>query len=416
MIMDNTDHNYTDTLFKQGLSSPPELNPTDKNWEDMERLLATKAKVRSMTWIYAVSGVAAAILIFLFFWFVPEKTDNATQQAQKAKHTETDPGAGTARSPKADITGPSGSDPIPYGNLSDSDIKLRAAAQKEIAKPGIRSEQNKAADAAHVQAGLQVVSNRSGLGSINPVSYSNLRTSLSGNFASQREVKIADLPGATAKTAAVEKEEPASRTPVPLRRWGVSLAFSPDVNSVKNMHNGNLGTSMGMGVSYRVGKSLSVGTGVYYSQKLYSADKKSYHVTEKPFATWTSYSKKIDADCRVLDIPVNFSMRISNKTSNKLYASAGMSSYIMLSEKYEFVYNVSAAYPTGRREYSIRNENKHILNIVNLAIALEKPLSDQVSLTIQPYAKLPLTGIGKGQTDLKSVGLGFGLNYSMKKK
>lgn len=414
--MDNTDHNYTDNLFRQGLSSPPELNPTDKNWEDMESLLAKKAKRHTMAWIYAVSGVAAAILIFLSLWFAPETTDTATEQAQKSKNKETVKDSGNKINPDADKPSTAVSNPYPDGALPDSDVKLSSGALKGRERPGISEVKNKAADTAQAPGGLQLASAGSGQTPINPVNNSTIRTSLSGSFASQRKIELADFPEAPIKVPAGEKEEDASRTPVPQGRWGVSLAFSPDVNSVKNMHNGSLGTSMGMGVSYRLGKSLSVATGVYYSQKLYSADKKSYNVTEKPFATWTNYSKKIDADCRVIDIPVNLSLRISNKTSNKLSVSAGMSSYIMLSEKYEFVYNVSPAYPTGRREYTIRNENKHVLNIVNLAIALEKPVSDQVSLVIQPYAKLPLTGIGKGRTDLKSVGLGIGLNYSVKKK
>ena len=56
------------------------------------------------------------------------------------------------------------------------------------------------------------------------------------------------------------------------------------------------------------------------------------------------------------------------------------------------------------------------MSIVNLSIGIEKPIDNQSSIVIQPYAKLPLSGIGQGETELKSFGIGFQLNYSMKKK
>ena len=92
--MNNTDQNHTDNLFKQGLSSPPGFTPSDKNWEEMERLLRPEVKRRSIAWIYAVSGLAAAILIFISLWLATEKTDSVTQQAKAVKGQKNDAGTG----------------------------------------------------------------------------------------------------------------------------------------------------------------------------------------------------------------------------------------------------------------------------------------------------------------------------------
>ncbi len=415
-MMNNTEQNYTDNFFKQGLSSPPEFHPSDKNWEEMERLLASKAKRHSMAWIYAVSGIAAAILIFLFLWFVPEKTDNASQKAKKINSKETKPATREVAKSSPGIVKQDDSG-LPSNNaLSDNGLNPPSSPFKNAVLSGRNSESVNQKYASPAPGDLPVAGNHTQTDLINSAAFQNIQTNFGGKFASQRNIEIVKPVATLASADIADSEDSDARAPSSVGKWSLSLAVSPDFNSVNDMSNGNLGGSMGIGVNYRLGKALSVGTGIYYSQKLYSANKNSYKVTEKPFATWTSYSKKIEADCRVIDVPVNLSMRIRNTPDNKIYASAGMSSYFMLSEKYEFVYNVSPAYPTGRREYTIKNENKHILNIVNLAIALEKPLSDRVSLVIQPYAKIPLTGIGKGQTDLKSVGIGFGLNYGGKKK
>ena len=413
--MNNTDQNHTDNLFKQGLSSPPGFTPSDKNWEEMERLLRPEVKRRSIAWIYAVSGLAAAILIFISLWLATEKTDSVTQQAKAVKGLKNDPGTGNRPNSNPNTLKPGNYGPS-TGNQPKSGTKFQRSTltASPIARNG--TEETDLKDTSPAPGELAVSGTR-GLSAVNSARYLTIQTNYANKFSTPRDIEIPNSPLALPKPVVADNEIQDPRTPARASKWGLSLALSPDVNSVNNMHKGELGASMGMGLSYKLGKKLSIGTGIYYSQKLYSADKTSYKVTEKPFATWTSYAKKIDADCRVIDVPVNLNLRISNKTSNKLYVSAGMSSYFMLSEKYDFIYNnPSPAVPTGRREYTVRNENKHILNIVNLAVALEKPLSNQVSLVIQPYAKLPLTGIGQGQTNLQSVGVGFALNYSVKKK
>lgn len=193
------------------------------------------------------------------------------------------------------------------------------------------------------------------------------------------------------------------------------MAFTGDMNSVNGLGNSRTGLSYGMGISYRILKNISVGTGIYYSQKSYTSDRHSYYTTEKPFATWASYSKQINAECEVLDIPLNLNLSLLKTEKTGIIAGAGLSSYIMLSEKYNFIYNSSPAYPSSGREYTINNQNKHLLSVINLSLGIVKPFGKQNSLIIEPYAKLPLSGIGQGQTELKSFGIGFQLNYAVKK-
>jgi hypothetical protein len=408
MMMNNTNQNHTDNFFKQGLSSPPEFSPSETNWKEMERLLRPEAKRRPMAWIYAASGIAAALLIFLSLWLFQDKTTSETQRPEMVKLPQEVDRPGNQAT--------SGSQPAPSSDLDASAERLPGVANemslnaaRRIASMGIKNKDIN--PNAGLAAGLIVTDQSSLFTSVANARYVAVKTT-----PGEPAIQKLNVRGDSVNALVKKKRSSEIESLVVPGKWALSLALSPDVNSVKGIDNGEFGMSFGMGVSYRVGKALSISTGIYYSKKLYSADKTSYKVTEKPFATWTSYSKQIDADCRVIDVPVNVSLRLSNKTQNKLYATAGMSSYVMLSEKYDFIYNgPSPAFPTGRREYTLRNENKHLLSVVNLGVALERPLSDQVSLVVQPYAKLPLTGIGQGETDLKSFGVGFKLNYSLKK-
>ncbi len=416
MIMNNTNQNHTDNFFKQGLSSPPEFNPSDKNWKEMERLLKPEAKRRPMAWIYPVSGIAAALLVFFSLWLVSDKTGTEGERLEVAR----------ASGKKAGQSNKNNSN-FKSGNTGDIGIQLtRISPDKDgnitasnIGKIKLSENSNSANNTFEANPPLAIsqpiTDYRLPITLLNNAQYSKIQKSILNKFTSLPNIEKSNAPVNVVNADVDKTKDSDVRSHSLPGKWALSLALSPDVNSVKGIDKGDFGLSMGMGVSYKVGKALSLGTGIYYSKKLYSADKTSYKVQEKPFATWTSYSKKIDADCRVLDIPLNLSLLMANKTENKLYVTAGLSSYIMLSEKYEFIYNnPSPAFPTGRREYTIRNQNKHILSVVNLGLALEKPISNQVSLVIQPYAKLPLTGIGQGETDLKSFGVGFRLNYSLK--
>ena len=404
--MNNSNQNHTDNFFKQGLSSPPEFAPSDKNWSDMERLLNKEPK-RRIRWIYPIAGIAAALLIFCSLWLISDNpvTDMPREEIAGGKVNDQEnkadndqgPAVNTMQKPDVKNTAENlvAGKTTPYTSVGKTILPGSVFVPDNVETPSPLSPDRGALDNAR---------------------YLTIKGSRPGEFATLSNLEMTKLPGGLVNEIPDVVKATDQPPPSLPGRWTLSLALSPDLNTVKEMEDSDFGLSMGVGVTYRLGKTLSVGTGVYYSQKLYSADKTSYKVKERPFATWTSYSKRIDADCRVIDIPLNFSMQVAARKQNRLYASAGLSSYIMLSEKYAFLYNPSPAYPTGRREYTIKHENKHYLSVVNLGLALERPLSKQVSLVIQPYAKLPLTGIGKGETDLKSFGLGFKLNYSLKKK
>ncbi|MGV3686615.1 MAG: outer membrane beta-barrel protein [Daejeonella sp.] len=399
--MNNTNQNHTDIFFRQGLSSPPEFKPSEQNWRAMERLLKPKAKKRSIGWIYAASGIAAALLVSLVFWLERQKP-LATEQklATKDKDNIIPPATQPAAASKEGIITKKHISPSSNINAFESPSVAANTYPVVESNAGSREPATRPRDLLAAQS----VSIRQ-----------SLTTGTRAIIAVPANTLSIPEDGKSTESSDLLKDTNTRSSGIP-GRWAISLAASPDLNSVAGVDKGAFGMSVGAGVSYRLGKAISIGTGIYYSRKFYSADKTSYRVKEKPFATWTSRSNSIDADCEVIDVPVNLSLKLINKKQNNVYATAGLSSYIMLSEKYNFKYNKSPAYPTGSREYTVRNQNKHVLSVVNLGIAIEKPVNEQVSLVVQPYAKLPLTGIGQGETNLKSFGLALKLNYSFKRK
>ena len=199
-------------------------------------------------------------------------------------------------------------------------------------------------------------------------------------------------------------------------KLSLALSLSPDINSVGSFSNSSFGTSISIGAGYRITPRLSLNTAIGYSKKVYTAEPDQY---KAPWANIAAkYDELIDADCRVLDVPVNLNYSFSKTSRKTVFAEVGLSSYFMMKEKYTLVdKDGQSGYP-GYPDisYSYKNKNQHLLSVLNFSVGLAKPLSKQTSLVIAPYARLPLTGIGQGKVNLQSVGLNFQLQYNFRKK
>ncbi len=409
--MSNLSPNKTDKFFRQALKTAPELSPAEKDWNEMERLLKGKPNKRPVIgWFYWPAGIAAGLLIFLSVWLSTEPeirlADGGKSEKSKVENQTENKNPNTEKEnafPPASLNDPANPNQTITSGLNQAFVKQENRKQRSnFIESALFSSIN--SDGRNLSLPLNKVLFQ-GLKSLNSLPTNNF---ISINTFLLKSEKKPDLDSNSRKLESSNENQRG--------RLALSMAFTTDLNSVNGIGNSKTGLSGGLGISYRISKGISAGTGIYYSQKKYTSDKNSYLTTEKPFATWASYSKQIDAFCNVIDIPLNLSVLMTKTKNTGIVASAGLSSYIMLSEKYNFIYNPTPNYPSSGRTYTIKNENQHILSVINLSVGVEKPLGKQSSIVIQPYAKLPLTGIGQGETELKSFGIGFQLNYSMKKK
>lgn len=188
--------------------------------------------------------------------------------------------------------------------------------------------------------------------------------------------------------------------------FSLGLLAAPDLNGVVNFNEGKLGVNMGLGLGVHFSERLSLHTGVVYSQKPYNARPSDYH---------TGYSPRdlvnIAANCNVIDIPLNLRYTVYRKGLTSISLNAGLSSYLMLREQYEYEYSSDEP-----RLYEYYNENRHFMGVGNAGITLERKISDKMSIGLTPFIKVPLTGIGHGGVRLISAGAAMGLNLDMSKK
>ncbi|MDR6784741.1 hypothetical protein ABIE26_003387 [Pedobacter africanus] len=213
-----------------------------------------------------------------------------------------------------------------------------------------------------------------------------------------------------AAVASVVKKRKASRNKaLPMR---LSLSIGPEFNSAAALIGGKKGFSAGLGFSLGIAKRVTLQTGLKYSMKDYAADNYAYQFRNPRIKDLVT---KVDASCAVLEVPLQASYTFLDDASKSIDVNVGVSSYFMLKEDYTYRYTEGSGISDRYQEYN--NRNQHYFGVADLSatyyIKLKK---ERLQLGLEPYVKIPLTGVGEGKVNLKSSGLSLKLRYDLGKK
>jgi hypothetical protein len=194
-----------------------------------------------------------------------------------------------------------------------------------------------------------------------------------------------------------------------LSRFYLLAATGVDNGSVKllSFSNSTFVPRYGFGIGFDINKKMRVQAGIYVSTKKYTAAGNDYTAKEGSILSRFIITKA-DAACKIYEIPISFGYTFLQKKSYKLYASAGISSYIM---KEEF-YNIS--YLRNNIEYSrpyTYTGNQHLFSTALLSVGIEKKLSNRIALQVEPIIGIPLKAVGEGSVKLFSTSLQLGVQY-----
>lgn len=186
--------------------------------------------------------------------------------------------------------------------------------------------------------------------------------------------------------------------------WIIGITANTDVSFIKNQQTSKVGYGGGIVAGYHLKNGFSIQTGL-------SLDKKNYYTKAKYFDTKRlSYFQSGDVtlnyangNCTMWEIPVNISYDFKGGNKIKLFVTAGVSSYLMKNENYNFNYNFSRY--TYDSAFNYPRSSKDFLSILNLGAGANIQAGKNVLIQVQPYFKVPLKGVGIGNLSLKSAGL-----------
>ena len=189
-----------------------------------------------------------------------------------------------------------------------------------------------------------------------------------------------------------------------------TLSAGPDVSGTGGDKLGKTKLLAGGGLGYTFKDRLTIRSGFYSGRKIYTSSPGSYH---PPASFWNYYPnlEKVEADCKVYEIPLSLSYNFGHSSKQNWFVSAGISSYLMKKETYNYFYKYTAGGPTIQRKWTIKDENKHYFSILTLSGGYQKNIGKSFSIMVEPYFKLPLSGVGFGKVKLNSGGVLFTLSF-----
>ena len=165
---------------------------------------------------------------------------------------------------------------------------------------------------------------------------------------------------------------------------------------------GTLKPVYGAGLQYSKNK-IFLRAGLLVTNKIYTAKDKDYNHKS---GTWMSnvMFDNIDANCKVIEIPVSIGYMLVNNKKSAVYITAGTSAYFMKKEDYQFYFKNTSGNDTTRNA-NFTNSSRDYFSSINLSVGIEKKISNRFSLTAEPTLKIPVSGIGFGKIKLYGAGV-----------
>lgn len=197
----------------------------------------------------------------------------------------------------------------------------------------------------------------------------------------------------------------------PFSRFSFGLLAGPDLSTVGSVSDFySPGYTFGLRAEFNLTSRLSIVTGIQQSRVYYTAGNSEY---KPPAGFWTNgiTADETIGNCLLLDIPLGFKYNVKQYSGSRFYATAGLSSYIMLHEDYRFQYY-------GRESelvegWSGTTGTRHWLSNASFSMGYEFDIQKNWSLRAEPYLKIPISEVGWGNVNLYSLGSFISLSYKL---
>jgi hypothetical protein len=437
--MKEKSENKLDQLFRDGISGAEDhIAFREEDWASMEQLLDKKSNKKAGLFrvMYFAAGIAALLLlaIGLYFYTNDEKSD-PTKTNLNSKNIKRQPDKDKTQ-PIQSTNTPTVQLPVKGESLGSTTVQSQNnSAQASSAVPGLVKQsypsntqyngfastvQQTVKDAPLDNSGNKPADNSAVNNKVQPLIAATVDTIIGrgkpkvdnagGNLQNNIAANTTTPDTVTDQLTAQEKKQMlAIKTSVIKNRpqFSISVLAASDANAVNSFGHSQTGTNYGVQLSLKLTRKLTVSTGASYAIKPYSTSPGSYS-SAYPQSVYTT---NIQANCKVLDIPLNLSYQLYSKGNNAISLGSGLSSYFMLRENYRYDYTQDSG--LDPKYIEIKNQNKYLFGVLNINVNYQRRINSRFSVVAQPYMKLPLTGIGNGKVDLKSTGVALGINWNI---
>lgn len=382
------DKHPIDKLFRDGFNNA-DIPFDEGDWTALSRKMHPRKRRLPIIWIG--SGVAAAVILAAILLF--RESENVINEAPHREVSQqpviTPPAANDSVMPHDTHQVPVATPLLPSASLHPPASMPAETIGSPLAIHSVKS--------GPTLARVQTLGQTAGI-----IAIANNTTTLPGIPVARTVAPSAPLHSASGHSVPAVAAHPE-------QGWILSIMAAPDLSGTRPL-DGKFSGNVGLVATYRLNNRLSISGGVIYARKLYQTDFANY----RPSYGWSNPQRTpsfVDADCNVLDIPLNINFDIAHQRRSAWFASAGISSYLMLKETYDYTYPPHEyGYP---KQFTLHNQNRHILGIGNVSIGYRRQLNSTLRIAVQPFVKVPLTGIGNGNLKLYSTGVALSADIDL---
>lgn len=196
----------------------------------------------------------------------------------------------------------------------------------------------------------------------------------------------------------------------------IGIMGGPDYASVSSVAGDRPGSTIGLTVDYQFASHWYIGSGLLFSRKVFAALPEDYHVPPDYYnrnnmgmGGGIDYVK---GSFNMLEVPLNLRYDFSTVSSTLFFLSAGTSSYFFPQENCGYYFDFYNPRTPAYKQFNYANQPSDLFATINLSMGAEFGISNSLSALVAPYVKIPTRGIGFGQVQLNSFGLGFSLRYA----
>jgi len=193
----------------------------------------------------------------------------------------------------------------------------------------------------------------------------------------------------------------------------IGFAASGEVSTVGMDNVCTPDLKFGLQAEYRFKNRFGVNLAANYIKKDYGASGDEYF---PPNGFWEDGIAPETARglCDIIETSINGTYYFGKEgyRRNGFYTTLGLTSYTMLRQEYWYSYENQT--PLSKVWWLSENESSFWFSMGHVSLGYQFKLKEKTSVQIEPYMKLPLSGVGHGQVNITSFGLTGRFNFQIK--
>lgn len=214
-------------------------------------------------------------------------------------------------------------------------------------------------------------------------------------------------------TAVSELKGEQKRTSLNFHRLNVTALISPDFSSTSLTKYSKPSGVFGLLLGYRITKRFTMMTGATKSLKRYEGYGHEYSPPDGYWAARTNgvVPDEVEGNCGIIEVPLMLQFDVLQRRKSRLFVAAGVSSYFMQSEHYQYTFNQPN--PGAADSWTAKDPTRYLFKIGHVSAGFDRYIGRGFSVGVEPFLKLPFEGIGWTDINLYSTGAYINLRYNI---